>query len=201
MFVWPIFAREGTMEFTDLINSRHSVRHYTPELVAQEHLEKILEAGRLAPTGANRQPQRLIVVQRTEGLQKLQQAANTFGAPLAIIVCTDTAAVWQRKNDGKKITDIDASIVTTHMMLAATDLGLGSVWVCQFRADLIREAFNLPDTYEPVNILIIGHTDESADSQVARKTRKPLTETVIYEQCPPSSAQLHVPVGGTEMGQ
>lgn len=172
------------MDYSELIKSRHSVRHYTPEPVAQEILEKILEAGRLAPTGANRQPQRLIVIQTTEGLQKLQQAANTFGAPLAIIICTDNEEVWQRKNDGKKITDIDASIVTTHLMLAATDLGLGSVWVCQFRADLIREAFKLPESYEPVNILIIGHTDEAADSQIVRKTRKPLEETVFFEECP-----------------
>lgn len=168
------------MEFNQVIRIRHSVRNYIEKPVSETDLLQILEAGRLAPTGVNYQPQRLYVVQSAEGLAKLQLAAKTFGAPVAILVCADVNEGWTRSYDGKKITEIDASIVTDHMMLAATDLGLGTVWVCQFRADILREQFDLPDNQVPVNILIIGHTDEARDAEVPRRTRKPLTETVFY---------------------
>lgn len=168
------------MEFSDIIRQRHSVRNYLDQPVSDADMFTILEAGRLALTGVNYQPQRLYVVKSQEGLQKLQLAAKTFGAPLAIIICTDTNEVWQRKFDGKKITDIDASIVTDHMMLAATALDLGTVWVCSFRSEILREQFELPNHIEPVNLLIIGHTDQALDDAIMRKTRKPLDETVTF---------------------
>ena len=112
------------MELKDILKQRHSVRNYLAEPVSDEDVQYILEAGRLAPTGVNYQPQRVYVIKSQDGLQKLQLAARIFGAPLALLVCTDTSEVWQRRYDGKKITDIDASIVTDHMMLAAADVAL-----------------------------------------------------------------------------
>lgn len=168
------------MEFFEVIQKRHSVRNYTPEPVSDADLQAILQAGRLAPTGVNYQPQRLYVIRNPDSLAKLSLAAKTFGAPLAILVCTNTDEVWQRRFDGKKITDIDASIVTDHMMLAATALDLGTVWVCSFRSEILREQFELPNHIEPVNLLIIGHTDQALDDAIMRKTRKPLDETVTF---------------------
>ena len=148
-----------------------------------EKLAQILEAGRVAPTGANRQPQRLVVVQSKEGMERLARCTRDFGAPLAIIVCADTSEAWTRKYDDKVIGDIDASIVTDHMMLAATSLGLDTLWICMFKPEAVREEFSLPPHVEPVNILLIGYGDGiPADPDRHDTLRKPLDETVFYEK-------------------
>lgn len=171
------------MDFMALAKKRYSVRSYLDKKVETEKLEIILEAGRIAPTGANRQPQRLIVVQEAEGLRKLKKAANVYGAPLAIIICGDHDSAWKRSYDRKDITDIDTSIVTDHMMLQATDLGLGTLWVCHFNPAVIKEEFNLPDNVEPVNILGIGYADGEAESPDRHdKVRYPLKDMVFYER-------------------
>ncbi|MDP4143322.1 MAG: nitroreductase family protein [Bacillota bacterium] len=170
------------MDFLDLAKKRYSVRKYEDKKVESDKLQKILEAGRVAPTGANAQPQRLIVIQENEGLEKLKKGANVHGAQLAIIVCSDHSSTWKRPFDGKDIADIDASIVTDHMMLQATELGLGSIWVCFFDPAVIKKEFNIPDNIEPVNILGIGYSAAPvASSDRHDKQRKPLENTVFYE--------------------
>lgn len=157
-------------------------RQYSDRKVEPEKLERILEAGRVAPTGANRQPQRLVVVQSKEGMERLARCTRDFGAPLAIIVCADTDEVWTRKYDGKKIGDIDASIVTDHMMLCAASLGLDTLWICMFKPEAVRAEFRLPDHVEPVNILLIGYGSGEPSSPDRHDTlRKPLSETVFEE--------------------
>jgi len=87
-----------------------------------------------------------------------------------------------RPFDEKQTGDIDASILTDHMMLQATELGLGSVWICYFKPDVIRKEFNLPDDLEPVNILAVGYSDEeTADPERHSRTRIPVGELVSYE--------------------
>ena len=83
-----------------------------------------------------------------------------YGALLAIIVCSEHTKAWTRPFDSKKTVDIDASILTDHMMMQATELGLGSVWVCYFKPDIIKQEFELPNTLEPINILAIGYSNE-----------------------------------------
>lgn len=170
------------MNFVEIAKTRYSCRNYQDKKVEKEKLEKILEVARIAPTGGNRQPQRLIVIQETEGLNKVSKAANIYDVPLAIIICGDKDKVWTRPFDGKQLTDIDTSIITDHMMLQATELGLASVWVCYFKPDVIRAEFNLPDNLEPVNILLIGYEAGAPESPNRHdKTRLPLNETVSYE--------------------
>ncbi len=144
------------MDFLSLAKKRYACRSYQQRKVEPEKIAAILEAGRVAPTGANRQPQRLVVVESAEGMERLARCTRDFGAPLAIIVCADTNEVWTRKYDGKKIGDIDASIVTDHMMLAAASLGLDTLWICMFKPEAVREEFALPEGIEPVNILLVG---------------------------------------------
>ena len=115
------------MDFISLAKKRCSVRKYTEQKVEPEKLEKILEAAHVAPTAANLQPVRIIAVQSEAGLERLGKAANIYGAPLALIVCADRSKAWLRPFDHKQTGDIDASILTDHMMLAAASLGLGSV--------------------------------------------------------------------------
>ncbi|MDF2942536.1 MAG: Nitroreductase family protein [Herbinix sp.] len=170
------------MSFIELAKKRYSCRSYQNKKVEKEKLDIILEAAQVAPTGANTQPQRLIVVQESEGLNKLSKSANLYGAQLAIIVCCDKNKTWTRPFDGRKLTDIDASIVTDHMMMAATDLGLNSVWVCYFKPEILRMEFNIPDQLEPINILVIGYGDGKVESPDRHsKTRLPLSQTVSYE--------------------
>lgn len=170
------------MNFIEIAKKRHSVRNYQDKKVEEEKLQKILEAAHVAPTAANLQPVRLIVVQSSEGLAKIGKGANLYGAPLAVIVCADHSKAWVRPYDKKQTGDIDASILTDHMMLQATELGLGSVWICYFKPDVIRKEFGLPDNLEPINILAIGYSDEKpADPKHHSQTRIPVEELVSYE--------------------
>lgn len=131
----------------------------------------------------NAQPQRLIVVQSEEGMEKLSKGMRMFGAPVVIIICADKEKAWKRKYDGKNIADIDASIVTTYMMLQATELGLSTLWMCCFKPEVIRSEFNIPENLEPVNMLLLGYSDEEPKSPERYSTdRKPIEETVSYEK-------------------
>jgi nitroreductase len=170
------------MDFIEIAKKRYSVRSYKEKKVEEEKLERILEAAHVAPTAANLQPIRLIAVQSSEGLAKIGKGANLYGAPLAVIVCADHRKAWVRPFDKKRATDIDASILTDHMMLQATELGLGSVWICYFKPDVISREFGLPDNLEPVNILAVGYADEeAADPERHSQTRIPAEELVSYE--------------------
>lgn len=145
------------MSLLDIAKKRYSVRKYEDKPVEKEKLEKILACAHVAPTAANLQPVKLLVVQDKERLKSIAKAGNIYNAPLAIIVCADHSKAWTRPFDNKQTTDIDASILTDHMMLQATELGLGTVWVCFFKPDVIKKEFQLPDNLEPINILAIGY--------------------------------------------
>ena len=171
------------MDFIELAKRRCSVSAYEDRKVEPEKLERILEAARIAPTAKNLQPVKLLAVQSREGLEKVGKAANIYGAPLAIIVCADHQRAWTRPFDGKRSTDIDASILTDHMMLEATELGLGSVWICFFKPDVLREEFSLPEHLEPVNILAVGYASGAPASPDRHdKARVPMDELVSYEE-------------------
>lgn len=171
------------MKFHDLAKKRYSVRRFKSQEVEPEKLEMVLEAGRLAPTACNYQPYKVLVLKTPAGIEKLRKGnPYMYEAPVAIIVCINHEAVWKRLSDGKDYGDIDATIVTDHMMLAAADLGLGSIWMGAFDPQNLRSEFNIPEHYEPVNVLLLGYAaDDAAPQSAIAKRRKPLSETVIYE--------------------
>ncbi|MBQ8688281.1 MAG: nitroreductase family protein [Ruminococcus sp.] len=177
------------MNFLELAKTRYSVRGYLPKPVEPEKLAYILECGRVAPTGVNAQPQRILVVQTPEGMEKMANAAGIpelYHAPMALIICVEKECSWTRKYDGHNIHEIDATIVTDHMILAATEQGLGTLWMCRFKPEIIRAEFNIPDNYVPVNVLLVGYTDpealyKSPDRHDAEGMRKPIEETVTYD--------------------
>lgn len=171
------------MHFIELAKKRYSVRSYLPKKLEDDKLSLILEAGHVAPTAANKQPQRVLVIRSEEGMSKLAKAARSFGAPCAMIVCSDKKGVWIRPQDGMKTTDIDASIITDHMMLEATDLGLGTLWMTWFDPVVLRKEFNIPENYEPVNILLIGYSSDNDPGKDRHDTkRKPINETFFFEK-------------------
>lgn len=167
------------MEFSKLITQRHSGRNYLSDKVEAEKRNAILEAGRMAPTAANLQPVKVLVVEKETNLAKLGKAANIYGAPLALIVCADRNTAWKRPFDGKQTVDIDASIVTDHMMLQAEALGLGSVWICYFKPDVLKSEFSIPDNLEIVNILAVGYSDET---EAPKKVRNSMEQFAFFEQ-------------------
>ena len=172
---------EIIMELLEIAKKRHSVRKYTGKEIEQEKLDKILEAAHVAPTAANMQPVRLIVVKSKEGLEKVGKAANIYQAPAAIVVCANKTKAWKRPFDGKITTDIDASILTDHMMLQAEALGLGSVWLCYFDPDKLRRELQIPDELEPVNILALGYSaQEAADPERHKNLRVPLEQLAEF---------------------
>lgn len=170
------------MDLLEIAKKRYSVRNYENRPVEKEKLDQILAAAHVAPTAANLQPVKLLVVQDKERLKSIAKAGNIYNAPLAIIVCADRTKAWTRPFDNKQTTDIDAAILTDHMMLQATELGLGTVWVCFFKPDIIKKEFQLPDHLEPVNILAIGYgKGESADPERHVTTRISMEELVSYD--------------------
>ena len=171
------------MEFEKLAaEKRYSCRSFEQRPVEKADMDKILEAGRIAPTAANAQPQRIIAINTPEGMQKLAQCTHyTYGAPAALVVCYDSEKVWVRNYDGKNSGDVDASIVTTQMMLQAADLGIGTCWIGHFDPWRIKELFNIPEHIVPVAILDMGYPGEKGQPHPVHWKRKDLNETVVFE--------------------
>lgn len=170
------------MEFTKLIEDRYSVRSFKPGHLPREVLEKILRAGHLAPTGCNYQPQRVLVLNTDESMEKLRTCTKChFGAPTALLVCHNTAESWVRKYDGALSSPVDAVIVATHMMLAAHNEGVGCCWVMHFDPAAVREAFGIPAGVEPAALLVLGYPAENAKPLPLHFQTRPLEETVVYD--------------------
>ena len=167
------------MEYMKLIENRYSVRKYRAEQPDGEAIAQILEAARLAPTAHNYQPQEIIAVTSTEGLALLNKCTECrYGAPLAFIVCYNKNRAWKREYDGKCSGDVDAAIVTTHMMLAAESLGIGTTWIMYFIPEAVKTEFDLPEEIEPAAILYMGYADDKPSP--AHFSRRELNEYVTY---------------------
>ena len=169
------------MDFIKLAKERYSVRKFAGRKVEKEKIAQILEAGRLAPTAANDQPQRILVIESGESLAKLKGCTPYhFNAPLALLVCYDRTASWKRPYDGYDMGAVDAAIVAAQMMLEATALGLGTTWVGHFDPAAVREAFELPEYLEPVALLPTGYPHENARPSRLHDDRLDLEDTVFY---------------------
>lgn len=167
------------MDFFKLSQQRYSVRVYKPDPVEDGKLQQVLDAARLAPTAANRQPFQLIVIHtagRQAELKRLYHREWFSQAPLVIGICALPASAWVRR-DGKNYADVDAAIAMDYLILAAADLGLGTCWVAAFDPAAAREILQLPDGVEPIAFTPLGYPNDQPRS----KERKPLTELVRYE--------------------
>ena len=163
--------------FLELVEARYSSRSYSDRAVEPEKVEYLLECARLAPSAVNFQPWKFVVVESAEKRARLQECylREWFReAPLYVVVCADKAQSWKRKLDGHDHADIDAAIATEHICLAATELGLGSCWVCNFDADLCSEVLDLEGEFYPVAIVPIGYPTDEPTS----KKRKPIEDVV-----------------------
>ena len=144
--------------FLELAKERFSVRSFKSQPIEPEKLNGVLEVGRIAPTACNNQPHRVKVITNAEDLAKVDKCTPCrFGAPVVLLVCYDNTVCWKRKFDGATSGEVDASIVTTHLVLAAHEVGLGTCWVMYFDPAKTTELFELPDTIVPVAFLPIGY--------------------------------------------
>lgn len=170
------------MEFSELIKDRYSVRKYSKNPVEPEKLQAVLEAGRIAPTAGNRQPQRILVVDTPDGLQKTKECTTcSFDAPIVLLVCYDTTVENNNHiGDHRAYGQVDASIVMTHMMLAAWNVGLGNVWVGLFKPELLKQHFNIPDDYRIVSLMPIGYAADEAVPSKMHDDRFSITHTVFH---------------------
>lgn len=167
------------MKFNDLITSRFSVRSYTNQKVDRSSILEILEAARLAPSAVNYQPWHYIVITENEDLSSFHEVYHRSWfkeAPVCIVVCADHSQSWKRKSDGKDFADVDAAIAIDHLVLKATELGLGTCWICNFDVEMARKKLELPDYIEPIAIISIGYTT----SEAPLKKRKDLSELVHW---------------------
>lgn len=168
------------MNFLDLAHKRFSVLAYEQRPVEDDVIDRILEAGLAAPTACNNQPQRIKIIKTEEDRRKLNTVVlSKYPVPVAFLVCYDRAESWTRPMDGKSSGDIDASIVATHMILEATDLGLGSIWVMYWDPEKMKSAFELDSDIEPVALIIAGYMAEDACPRKGHLETKAIAEILI----------------------
>lgn len=171
------------MDFLTLAEERYSVRKFTDEPVKTEDLNKILHAGYVAPTACNRQPQRILVINSKEAVAKLKKCTKChFNAPTALLICYDKNECWERTYDGKSSGDIDASIVTAHMMLEAHSIGVGTTWVMHFIPEAIREEFVLTENLNPTALLVMGYPAPDAEPFPGHSEFRPMENLVFYNE-------------------
>ncbi|MBQ9132586.1 MAG: nitroreductase family protein [Clostridia bacterium] len=152
------------MSFLELAKERYSVRAFRQDMIEEEKLQAVIEAGRVAPSACNKQPQKVYVVKSEEYRRRLAQVCRfTFDAPVILVVGYDRERDWKNKlMPGYHSGETDAAIVTTHMMLAAHDCGLGCCWVGYFNAQQVAEALELPETVQVTAMLPMGYPAEDA---------------------------------------
>ena len=165
------------MDFQGLIKKRYSVRAYKPDPVDEDKLARVLEAARLAPTAANRQAFRVVVIPtkgREKELGRVYSREWFVQAPLVLCVCAVPAEAWVRKADGWNAAEVDATIVMSHIVLAAAEEGLGTCWIAAFDPAAAREVLGLPLDVIPSAFTPLGYAADSPGS----KKRRPLADLV-----------------------
>jgi nitroreductase len=195
------------MDFIEISKRRITVRQFDKKEVEAEKVNKILEAGRWAPTAVNFQPQRILVLNTPETLAKVKSFctfgydkkyvdltkecedkdnnANVYyyGAPLVLFVCYDKTVCWTHPQSGESSGATDATIVATHMMLEAASIGLGTVWISYFDKAKAKDMLGIPEAWEPHCMIYIGYpaADFTPNVKMSGK-RYPLEHSVWFNR-------------------
>jgi nitroreductase len=171
------------MEYYRLINGRESIRDYDPEKkISKETLEKILDAGRIAPSAKNLQPWKFLVIQSREMLEKIRPCyrGEWFKkAPVILVVMGNKDQAWVRSYDGYNSIETDLTIAMTHLILAAENEGVGTCFIEAYDPVLLKEALGLNDNQVVYSITPLGYPHEGFKKR-ADKVRKSLNEVVKY---------------------
>lgn len=197
------------MDLMEISKKRSTIRKYSNRALEKDKLEKILEAGRWAPTAINAQPQRILVLDTKESLSKVREFCTFsydqkyvdlskecddmahgkinlyYGAPVVLLVCYDQDVAWKHPLTQLSSGQTDATIVATHMMLEAASLDVGSAWISYFDEEKARELLNLPENWQPVCMLYLGYpADDFVVNKNLSHSRKPIEETCFFNEIP-----------------
>ena len=168
------------MEFEEIIRKRTAIRKFSDRKLEKEKLDKILEAGRLAPTAKNIQPIKIYVIESKEGIEKIDKLSKCrYGAETILIICGNKNEAYQKGD--YTTAEMDSCIVATHMMLEATNLNVDNIWVESFDENILREEFNIPNELTPVLLMPLGYKAEDCSVNPLHDKRKALEEIVEYK--------------------
>ena len=166
------------MDFLKLCADRYSVRSFSDTPIPDEVLNQILEAGRLAPTAMNLQPQRVFVIRSQAALETMRTVKKCYGAGTVLMVCGDTEVACNRPKVDHCMAEMDCTIVTAQMMLAAASLGVGSCWICAFDVPAMAKVFDLPENLTPYILLALGYPAADCEPSPRHFDRLPREATV-----------------------
>lgn len=170
---------KDNQDFESVIRRRTATRKFKDQSIETEKIRKILEAGRLAPTAKNMQPQKIYVVQSKEALEKIDEVCPCrYNAPTVLIVCSDKNVAW--KKEQYSTYEMDACIVATHMMLEATNVGVDNIWVEMFDKEELKRLFHFSDSIEPICLIPIGYAADDYVGNPLHNKRKELSELVEF---------------------
>jgi len=152
------------MDLLKLMRDRYSCRRYSTETVKEEDIEKILEAAKIAPTAHNEQPQRIYVVKSEEGKAKLMKDFKfDFKAPCYLVCGYNEEEAWKNPLDNNKDSgEVDISIVMTHIMLMAEELGLSTCWIGYIEPEAIRKNLGIPENIKIIGAMTLGYHKEGS---------------------------------------
>ena len=171
------------MEYTDLIHNRESVRNYDPNRpVPKEILEKILDAGRIAPSACNYQPWKFLVISSPAMLEKVKTCYNREwfkDAPHVLVVLGFKDQAWNRSYDGYKSVETDVAIAMTHIILAAENEGVGTCWIAPYKTALLKEVLNPDENQLIFGITPLGYSKPGFQKTLIKK-RKSLEDIVEF---------------------
>ena len=177
------------MDFSTLIQNRYSCRAFSANPIEQEKVDRILEAGRIAPTAVNKQPVHVWAVSNPDTLEAIKGVTRSnYGAPLILVVGCRPTDAWVRRYDGKNGAEVDASIVATYLMFAAENEGLATLWVGSFDPGLLARLLPDTDGYELVAMINVGYAGEGSEPSAMHGSRIPMDEFVT-ESSPLATAR------------
>ncbi len=163
------------MDFAKVIRERETVRKFDGRRPSEEQLMNILEAGRIAPTACNYQPQRVYVLESGEALKKMDEAHPCrYNAETVLMVCADKTVALEL--NGTSSCEVDASIAATHMLLAAYNEGVDSVWLGIFEPEKVRKIFDLPENMIPVCFIDLGFRTEDYAGNPMHGKKNPMEQ-------------------------
>ncbi len=169
------------MDFLELAKKRYSCKKYDGKQITKEQLDYILQAGRVAPTAKNLQEQKIYVLQSDKSLSKIDKATPCrYGAPTVLVVAFDKKNVFVYPGEKRDSGIEDASIVATHLLLAAASIGVDSCWINCFNPEELKKELELPENEEILMLLDLGFAQEGAGPLANHNSRKSLEETVKY---------------------
>ncbi len=171
---------EYNEDFETVIRKRTATRKFKNKEVPKHLIDKILEAGRLAPTAKNLQPQKILVVTSKEGLKLIDEVSPCrYNAPCVMVVCSDKSKAFIKEDSSTYI--VDASIVATHMMLEATNVGIDNIWIEMFDKKKLKEVFQLDKDIFPICLLPMGYKSDDYLGNPNHLIRKNIKEMVEYK--------------------